>query len=114
VDFLCSLFHALVIMNGPFDKTRAVVDAMERDMGTTVATKHDLSALATRGDLLELEHAIRLRGLRLERLRVELGKDLEIMELRLTLRLGALLAAGFGLVIATISATVAWLPTAGF
>ena len=44
VDFLYSLYDALVSINVPSDKARAVVDAMERDMGTTLATKQDLES----------------------------------------------------------------------
>lgn len=44
VDFLYSLYDALVSVSVPPDKARAVVDAMERDMGTTLATKADLDA----------------------------------------------------------------------
>ncbi|MBV6416613.1 MAG: hypothetical protein CMLOHMNK_01221 [Steroidobacteraceae bacterium] len=44
VDFLYSLYDALVSVNVPSDKARAVVDAMERDMGTTLATKSDLDS----------------------------------------------------------------------
>ena len=45
VDYLYSLYDALVSVNVPNDKARAVVDAMERDMGTTIATKTDLQLL---------------------------------------------------------------------
>ena len=45
MDFLYSLYDALVSINVPSDKARAVVDAMERDMGTTLATKQDLEIL---------------------------------------------------------------------
>ena len=45
VDFLYSLYHVLVSINVPNDKARAVVDAMERDMGMTIATKTDLQLL---------------------------------------------------------------------
>ena len=53
MDFLYSLYDALVSINVPSDKARAVVDAMERDMGTTLATKQDLDVvrLATKQDL---------------------------------------------------------------
>jgi hypothetical protein len=61
VDYLYSLYDALVSINVPNDKARAVVDAMERDMASTIATKTDLqllrqelltgmAALATRDD----------------------------------------------------------------
>jgi hypothetical protein len=39
------LYDALVSINVPTDKARAVVDAMERDIGTTLATKSDLQLL---------------------------------------------------------------------
>ena len=53
LNYLYSLYDALVSINVPSDKARAVVDAMERDMGTTLATKKDLDALslATKKDL---------------------------------------------------------------
>ena len=113
VDFLYSLYDALVSINVPSDKARAVVDAMERDMGTTLATKQDLKAFATREDLLELRQDVELLGQRLEGVRVELGKDIEALQLRLTVRLGGMIVAGFGLMIAAMSAAVAWLRTAG-
>ena len=43
MDYLYSLYDALVSINVPNDKARAVVDAMERDMGTTLATKSTAS-----------------------------------------------------------------------
>ena len=47
MDYLYSLSDALVSINVPNDRARAVVDAMERDMGTTIATKSDLQLLST-------------------------------------------------------------------
>ena len=52
MDFLHSLYDALVSINVPSDKARAVVDAMERDMATALATRQDLQLLASREDLL--------------------------------------------------------------
>lgn len=43
VDYLFALYDALVGINVPNDKALAVVDAMERDMSTTLATKLDLN-----------------------------------------------------------------------
>ena len=59
MDYLYSLYDALVSINVPNDKARAVVDAMERDMGTTLATKTDLEnlRLATKADLQSLSLA---------------------------------------------------------
>ena len=45
MNYLYSLYDALVSISVPSDKARAVVDAMERDMGTTLATKQDLEIL---------------------------------------------------------------------
>ena len=58
MDFLYSLYDALVSINVPNDKARAVVDAMERDMATHLATKVDLDALrfATKSDIELLRH----------------------------------------------------------
>jgi hypothetical protein len=49
---LYSQYDALVSIAVPLDKARAVVDAMEHDMGSTLATKQALSRLAIRDDLL--------------------------------------------------------------
>jgi YD repeat-containing protein len=40
-----SLYDALISINVPADKARAVVDAMERDMLSKLATKTDLQLL---------------------------------------------------------------------
>jgi hypothetical protein len=42
VDHLYSLYDALISINVPNDRARAVVDAMERDMSDKLATKADL------------------------------------------------------------------------
>jgi len=58
MDFLYSLYDALVSIHVPNDKARAVVDAMERDMATHLATKTDLDSLrlATKADVELLRH----------------------------------------------------------
>ena len=136
MDFLYSLYDALVSINVPSEKARAVVDAMERDMGTTLATKQDLQPLASREDMLlfrqelqqlrhemkgmatrdevqQLRQQVELQGQRLDGLRVELRKDMEALQLKLTVRLGGMIVAGFGLMIAAMSAAVAWLKPVG-
>ena len=60
MNYLYSLYDALVSISVPSDKARAVVDAMERDMGTTLATKQDLLPLATREGLLATKQDILL------------------------------------------------------
>jgi hypothetical protein len=72
VDYLYSLYDSLVGINVPNDKARAVVDAMERDMSTTIATKADLQLLrqemATKADVASVRQEYAL-----------LRKDLEFM-----------------------------------
>ncbi|MGH8863634.1 MAG: hypothetical protein ACREVZ_03155 [Burkholderiales bacterium] len=117
VDYLYSLYDALVSINVPSDKARAVVDAMERDMGTTLATKQDLErvTLATKQDLVLLRQEVR-QDLQLFRqemvsMRTELKQEIEnrcmllaheisTLSLKMTVRLGSMLFVGFGLMIA--------------
>lgn len=97
MDYLYSLYDALVSINVPSDKARAVVDAMERDMGTSLATKADLHQLRAemgqefalvRRDIQALESGVRKdlgtleSGLRkdLETLDSGLRKDLETLD----------------------------------
>lgn len=119
MDYLYSLYDALVSINVPNDKARAVVDAMERDMGTTLATKADLqnfavatkadlqllrqemSGMATRADVAELHQEVAL-----------IRKDIEIMSERIamvstniTVRLGATMAGLTGLLFAALKLT---------
>ena len=113
MDFLYSLYDALVSINVPSDKARAVVDAMERDMGTILATKQDLLQLATREDLLatkqdlgmlgrDMENRFALVDQKFESLRSDLSRDIVASELKLTVKLGSMMVAGFGLTIAAI------------
>lgn len=61
MTYLYTLYDALISINVPSDRARAVVEAMEQDMGTTLATKSDLDALrvATKSDLDALRVATR-------------------------------------------------------
>jgi hypothetical protein len=104
VDYLYSVYDALVSINVPNDKARAVVDAMEREMGTTLATKTDLDHLRgevrqeialVRKDLEILSGGVRgeIAGIR---------KDLELLSTTMTVRLGSMLVVGFGLTIAAL------------
>ncbi len=129
MDYLYSLYDALVSINVPSDKARAVVDAMERDMGTTLATKQDLLLLATREDLLatkrdllllaskedhlllkqevallrqEMENRFVLVGQKFDMLRNDISRDLSALDLKMTVKLGSMLFVGFGLTIAAL------------
>ena len=78
MDYLYSLYDALVSIDVPNDKARAVVDAMERDMGTTIATKTDLQMLqsATKADLQLLRQELKTDQ---QLLRQELKTDLQML-----------------------------------
>ena len=128
MDYLYSLYDALVSIHVPSDKARAVVDAMERDMGTTIATKADLQILrqemATKVDLAGLRQEFALLRKELEvltagsrkdldglstSLRKEMEvmaagfhKDLELLSTTMTVRLGSMLVVGFGVMIAAL------------
>ena len=134
VDFLYSLYDALVSINVPSDKARAVVDAMERDMATTLATKQDLQPFATREDIRlvredlllvkqdlklvrqEVENRYVLLARELESLRTDLtrdiealrtstSKDMEALRLSMTVRLGGMLFVSMGLLFAALKLT---------
>ena len=120
VDYLYSLYDALVSINVPNDKARAVVDAMERDMGTTIATKTDLqilrrelvSSLASRDELAGLRADVGVVRQDVGTLRQEAGslrqdivlvrKKMELLASRMTVQLGSMLVVGFGLTIAAL------------
>jgi len=112
-----SLYDALVSINVPTDKARAVVDAMERDMGTALATKSDLQLIRQ-----DMENRFNLVSRDIESLRqstqrdlqsprdstardlgafaTSMAKDLEALRLTMTVRLGSMLVVGFGLMLA--------------
>lgn len=118
MNYLYSLYDALVSISVPSDKARAVVDAMERDMGTTLATKQDILLLATREDLLATKQDVRLLATKEELLLLKqdvavlrqemesrfslLGHEIATQGLRTTVRLGSMLFVGFGLTIAAM------------
>ncbi len=113
MNYLYSLYDALVSISVPSDKARAVVDAMERDMGTTLATKQDLLPLATREDLLATRQYLMLLKQEMTGAITELrqqmdsrfslqNQKIDTLELRLTVKLGTMLIVGFGLTIAAM------------
>ena len=141
LNYLYSLYDALVSINVPSDKARAVVDAMERDMGSTLATKQDLEfhTLATKKDIeilrrdvegriefLKQDIETRIEILkqdmlgRIENLKQDMERRFEVLgqgiearfarvderfdslELRMTVKLGSMLAVCFGLTIAAL------------
>jgi len=119
MDFLYSLYDALVSIHVPNDKARAVVDAMERDMATHLATKTDLDSLrlTTKADVELLRHettsgfAAARRdletGLTLVRKDIEsqgasLRKDIDAQGSQTVIRLGAVIVVVAGLVLTMI------------
>jgi hypothetical protein len=97
MDYLYSLYDALVSINVPGDKARAVVDAMERDMGTTLATKQDV--LLLRQEVNGLRTELRQE---IENRYVLLDQKIDTAQLRTTVQLGSMLIVGFGLAIAAM------------
>ena len=106
MDYLYSLYDALVSIDVPNDKARAVVDAMERDMGTTIATKADLQLLrqemATKVDLAGLRQEFALMRKDLDVQSASFHKDLELLSSTMTVRLGSMLVVGFVVMIAVL------------
>ena len=100
MDYLYSLYDALVSINVPNDKARAVVDAMERDMGTTLATKQDLLLLRQ-----EIENRYTLLSHEIGGLRNDVAKDMEALRLSMTVRMGSMLMVGLGLLFAALKLT---------
>ena len=109
LDYLYSLYDALVSIHVPNDKARAVVDAMERDMGTTIATKADLqmlrqeltsqiSSLATRAEVLAVKAELHQEC-------ALIHKDMELLSTTMTIRLGSMLMLGLGLLFAALKLT---------
>jgi hypothetical protein len=100
VDYLYSLYDALVSIDVPNDKARAVVDAMERDMATTIATKSDLQLLRSE---LHQECALIRQECTLIR------KDMEIMAATIStniiVRTGSMLVVAIGLLFAALKLT---------
>jgi len=102
MNYLYSLYDALISINVPGDKARAVVDAMERDLTATLASKSDLQlvrqSIDSRFDLLSRE---------IVAMRIETGKDFESLRLTMTVRLGSMLAVWAGLMLAALRYWVA-------
>ena len=93
MSFQVSLYDALVSIAVPADKARAVADAMERDMGATLATKSDI--LLLRQELGQLEQKVTLE-LNLVR------KEMELLRSSMTVRLGSIQVVAAGLLFAAL------------
>jgi hypothetical protein len=89
MEHLYAVYDALVSINVPSDRARAVVDAMERDMLTKLATKSDL-------DLLRAEMRQEFALVR---------KEMELLSTSMTIRLGSMMMLGMGLLFAALKLT---------
>jgi len=89
MSFQFSLYDALVSVDVPPDKARAVIDALERDMGATLATKSD----------------VRLLQRDIDQLRKDVERDLELLRSSMTLRLGSIQVVTAGLLFAALKLT---------
>jgi len=89
MSFQFSLYDALVSVDVPPDKARAVIDALESDMGATLATKADVRLLQ--------------RGI--DQLRKDVERDLELLRSSMTVRLGSIQVVTAGLLFAALKLT---------
>ena len=105
MDYLYSLYDALVSINVPNDKARAVVDAMERDMGMTIATKTDLQLLRQELLAVRQEMATKAEFAEIRQETALLRKDVELLPTVMTVRLGSLLIVGLSLLFAALKLT---------
>lgn len=88
-----SLYDALVAINVPNDKARAVVDAMDEDMVTLLATKSDLASL--RNELM--------REIQVSRNATKL--ELQRLQSSMTVRLGSIGVISLSLLFAALKPT---------
>jgi len=106
VRYLYSLYDALVSISVPSDKARAVVDAMEHEMGT----KASIEAVHR-----EMEYGFALLNFKIDSLATRLEQKIESQtsqlllqldarEYRITVKLGSMMVVGFGLVLAALRA----------
>ena len=85
MSFQFSLYDALVGIDVPADKARAVIDAMERDMGASLASKTDILMLKQEIELVR--------------------KDMELLRTSMTARLGSIQVVMAGLLFAALKLT---------
>jgi hypothetical protein len=77
---------------------------MERDMGTTIATKADLAGIRQEQALLRKDLEAQSAGFRkdTEALATSMQKDMQLLSTSMTVRLGSMLVVGFGVMIAIL------------
>ncbi len=110
-----ALYDALVSINVPAEKARAVAESLEQDMSTILATKTDLGTtqlllkqeIGTVRDSLRQEMGAMRDSLRqeIEANRVLLEHKLELLRSSMTIRLGSMQIVGMGLLFAALKLT---------
>ena len=93
MSFEFALYDALVSIDVPAEKARAVIDALEQDMGSTLATKQDLHHLK--------EHFTR----EIEHVNERVARDMELLRSSMTVRLGSIQLVAAGLLFAALKLT---------
>lgn len=82
MSFELTLYDALLSIDVPADKARAVIDALEHDMGSTLATKQDIRLLEQK-----------------------LEQKIDLLQSSMTIRLGSILVVAMGLLFAALKLT---------
>ena len=95
-----SMYDALVSINVPSEKAKAVIDALEREMMERVATKADLEHFR---DVLSGD--IRATNRDLQHLRELVSRDLQAATRDMTIRLGTLSGVWAGILFALLKLT---------
>ena len=98
--FPVSLYDALVSIAVPTEKARAVIDAMEREMGATLATKADLLLLKQelKQEISEFRHEVKQEF-------TLVRKEMELQRSSMIVRLGSMQVVAAGLLFAALKLT---------
>ena len=94
MSFPVSLYDALVSIAVPTEKARAVIDAMEREMGATLATKADLLLQEISEFRQEVKQEFTL-----------VRKEMELQRSSMIVRLGSIQVVAAGLLFAGLKLT---------
>jgi 2-keto-4-pentenoate hydratase len=122
MTFEFTLYDALLSIDVPAEKARAVIDALEHDMGSTLATKQDIAGLAqaTKQDIAALASATKqdiaalasatahefvLVRQEIQALRQEVGHRIDLLQSTMTIRLGSITVVAMGLLFAALKLT---------
>jgi hypothetical protein len=101
---LHALYDALVSINVPTSKALAVVESMERDMLSQLATKSDVehAQLLMRSEIDGLRKEVKSE---IDSLRKEFKADMALLQSTMTIRLGSLQIVGMSLLFAALKLT---------